>query len=773
MAHRAITSSASVVLCLLAFVFHLEPTVAVAADVLTQHNDSARTGVNPDEKLLNRAGVRSATFGRLWTLYADGQVVAQPLYVSGLAVDTAGNPNAPRVQGTFNAVIVATMHNTVYAYEADNAKPGPQGRTVPLWATWLGPPRRGDNDIDMFATNDPEWGILSTPVISDDRKTVYVVAWHDDGAQGIRYKLHALDLASGAEAKPAAVILGSSTDASRPCSTAGVFNPCKQKQRAALLLAGGVLYIGLGGDGSRGLLVAFDAASLTQKAIWQVTPNGVDGGIWQSGQAPAVDADGDIYLMTANGTFDADTNGRNYGDSFVRLRLEGANLVVKDYFTPCNQKILQGADLDLGSAGPVLIAGTPPWLVGGGKEGVLYVVSTTDMGKYARPPATGACTNPNVAQQVTAFPPVIHDGITHYGNIHGSPVFWKGPGANFIYAWGENNPLKGYQFSNGRLQDAPKQSAFQPPLGMPGGMLSLTANGSTPGSAILWAVAPLDGDANKQRGVHGIVLALNPEDVSQTLWTSEQVSGRDRLGLFAKFTPPTVAGGKLFVATYGDNEPLRFYGGNNRPTQFPNYGIAVYGAIAPPPPPQIVNQDREDVTVVRASTGPLTLDTGTCKAAGGGSLDCTDALSNATGRPSLYSVILPVGQDVAGCALLRVTAAAKSAGLQNAAGVGFWSSQATGGNLAADDSGRFVAKAQLATVGAGTLKDGAAATLLEFVGVVNCTTGSGADVARLFKPYMQFEGAADGRIYRNWDLASNYRISPAVTGFDRSGDVLR
>ncbi len=127
MAHRAITSSASVVLCLLAFVFHLEPTVAVAADVLTQHNDSARTGVNPDEKLLNRAGVRSATFGRLWTLYADGQVVAQPLYVSGLAIDTAGNPNAPRVQGTFNAVIVATMHNTVYAYEADNAQARPAG----------------------------------------------------------------------------------------------------------------------------------------------------------------------------------------------------------------------------------------------------------------------------------------------------------------------------------------------------------------------------------------------------------------------------------------------------------------------------------------------------------------------------------------------------------------------------------------------------------------------------------------------------------------------
>jgi hypothetical protein len=746
--------------------------VADAADVLTQHNDNARTGTNLDEKELTRSSVRSASFGRLWTLYADGQVVAQPLYVSQLAIDTTRNPNAPRVQGTFNAVIVATMHNTVYAYDADSAKPGLEGRTVPLWATWLGQPRRSDNNIDMFATNDPEWGILSTPVISDDRKTLYVVAWHDDGAQGIRYKLHALDLASGTETRPAAVIIGSSADASQPCNTAGSFNPCRQKQRAALLLSDGVLYVGMGGDGSRGLLVAFDAATLAQKAMWKVTPTGSDGGIWQSGQGPAVDSDGNIYLMTANGTFDADSNGQNYGDSFVRLRLDGQNLTVKDYFTPCNQKFLQTSDLDLGSAGPVLIAGTPPWLVGGGKDGVLYVVSATDMGKY-RPPGSGECTNPNVAQQVLAFPPVMHDAITHYGNIHGSPVFWKGPDAEFIYAWGENSPLRGYQFKNGRLQDAPKQSAFQPPLGMPGGMLSLTANGTAPGTGIIWAVVPLDGDANKQRGVHGIVLALNAEDVSQTLWTSEQVPGRDRLGLFAKFTPPTVAGGKLFVATYGDNEPLRGYGGNNRPTQFPRYGVAVYGAIVPPPRPQIVNQDREDVAVVRASTARLTLDTRTCEAADAGSIDCTDALSTATGRPSLFSVILPTSQNVANCALLRVTAAAKTAALQNASGVGFWSSQQTGGNLAADDSGRFVAKAELASVGTGTLKDGSPATLVEFVGVVNCATDGGTDVARLFKPYMQFEGAADGRIYRNWDFASNYLISHDVPGFDRSGDVLR
>jgi hypothetical protein len=172
---------------------------AEAADVLTSRYTAARTGVNAAERVLTPANVNSGTFGKLWTLYADGQIVAQPLYVSGLAVDTSTNPAAPRVQGTFNAVLVATMHNTVYLYDADRERPGPEGRNVPLWATWLGPPRRGDADIDMFFTNDPEWGILSTPVIDPSKSIVYVVAWHDDGgAQNYRYRLHALRLKDGA-----------------------------------------------------------------------------------------------------------------------------------------------------------------------------------------------------------------------------------------------------------------------------------------------------------------------------------------------------------------------------------------------------------------------------------------------------------------------------------------------------------------------------------------------------------------------------------------------
>jgi hypothetical protein len=748
---------------------------AEAADVLTQHYNNARTGATLDETVLNTTTVAPGKFERLWTLYADGQIVAQPLYVSDLTIDTTTNPAAPLVKGKFNAVIIATMHNTVYVYDADKQSQGPDGRTVPLWATWLGPPRPGGKNIDMWSTNDPEWGILSTPVISEDKSTLYVVAWHSDNAAGFGYRLHALDLKSGAHRQPPVNIGVFSADPSQPCRPQTSFNPCLQKQRAALLLSNGVIYLGLGGDGNRGALFAFDAASLTQRAFWSPTPTGVNGGIWQSGQGPAADAGGNIYLMIGNGTFDADANGKNYGSSFVRLNLEGQTLAVTDYFTPCNVKFLNDGDLDLGSAGPVLIPDTPSRIIGGGKEGVLYVLSPTNLGKYAASPTAPNCQNGNAVQQVNAFPRVVHNGQTHWGNIHGSPVFWKGPDSAWVYAWGENSHLQAYRYSQGQLQnvDAPKRSAFQPPIGMPGGMLTVSANGSTAGSGVVWAIVPLDGDANQQRGVKGILLALDADDVTRTLWTSEQVSQRDRIGLFAKFNPPVVANGKVFVATYGDDEPRQTYAGNARPGQFPkNYYVAVYGLqTAPPLAHTVVDQDRDDVAVVRAVTAPLVLDTSRCTPVDGASIDCTDALAQAFGAPSFHRVVFAATSDAAGCSLLRVTTAAKNSGLQEATAIGFWSTQTLAGNQAAEDAGRLIPKAQLKAVGPATLKNGAAATLHEFVGVANCPASGTGDLARLFKPYMQFE--ADHTVYHNWDLASNYLISRAVPQFDRSTDVLR
>ena len=747
-----------------------------AQDALTNRYDNGRVGATLTERILTTGNVGGGRFGKLWTLFADGQIVAQPLYVSGLRIDTAGIANTPLVRGTFNAVVIATMHNTVYVYKADEMARGADGRTVPLWATWLGQPRPGGKDIDMWSTNDPEWGIVSTPVINPEKTTIYVVAWHDDGPQGLRYKLHALNLQNGTPRQPA-VVIGVPSTTPKACEAQSAFNPCKHKQRAGLLLAGGVVYVGFGGDGNRGALHAYDAQTLALRATWTPVPTGGDGGIWQSGQAPAADADGNVYLMTGNGSFDANTaGGQNYGHSFVKLKLEGSAFVVKDFFTPCNIGFLNSLDLDLGSGGPVLIPGTPRRIISGGKQGVLYVVDPANMGKHSTAATGPDCNNPNVVQQVDAFGSVLVGNQTHHGNIHSSPVFWRGPDTARVYAWGENNHLKAFKYSQGRLIEvnAPKQSVYRPPHGMPGGMLAISANGSTQATGILWAVVPLDGDANKQRGVKGIVLALDAADVSRTLWTSEQVSDRDRLGLFAKFNSPLIANGKVFVATYGDDEPRREYGGDARPTAFPpNYNVAVYGLLPATPPPVIVHQDRDDVTVVRAQTSPLMLDIAACTSIDGVSVDCTDALAQAAGAPSLHRVVVRANSTLAGCVLIRVVTASKDAALATTQGIGFWSSQAADGNLAAEDSGRFVPKALLRTAGTGTLRAGGAATLHEFAGVANCQAGPGVALERLFKPYMQFGGGGDGRTFRNWDLASNYRISATITSFDRTGEVLR
>jgi hypothetical protein len=731
--------------------------------VLTSRNTLGRTGVNDDEGTLTPARVNAQSFGKLWSLYADGQVVAQPLYVSSLPVDTSENQNIPRVQGTFNAVLIATMHNTVYLYDADHERPGPEGRTVPLWATWLGQPRPGGGDIDMFFTNDPEWGILSTPVIDPTKSTVYVVAWHDDGGgpQNYKYRLHALQLKDGTHLSPPVVL------------EAPGLNARLQKQRPGLLLTDGILYIAFGGDGSRGLLLAYDATTLTRKAIWVPTPTGTDGGLWQAGQAPAVDAEGNIYFMTGNGTFGSQGDSSNYGQSFVKLRLECDAFVVKDYFTPCNASYLNSQDMDLGSSGPVLIPGAEI-VFGGGKEGQLYLLSTARMGEHVAPPQPNAatCPNPNVLQEFAPqeLPDTGHDH--HAGHhLHGSPVFWEGSDGARIYLWRENDKLRAYRFVNRRIAPEVQLSQQKAADGMPGGMLSLSSQAGTNG--ILWAVVPLNGDANRARGVKGIVLALDARDVSKQLWTSEQAGGRDHLGLFARFVPPTVADGKVFVATYGDDELLRQYGGQVRPQAFPNYRIVVYGMLPEAAPP-VVDQTRDDVQLVRAAVqGTVTVDIARCRPDVSNTFDCTQELQRVAEAPSLERVTVPAGYNFAGCQLLRVTTATKNTALPDALGIGFYAADTTSAQLSSD-RGRLIPKSEFKSVGDAVLKNGQPAVLHEFVATVNCEVAPGTAAGKQFKPYAEFVGGPPRTLYHNWDpITDNYAVGGQTTQLDRSAEVLQ
>jgi hypothetical protein len=540
-------------------------------NVYTQRVNDQRTGVNLVEKGLSQSTV-TTRFGKLWTLYSDAKVMAQPLYVSNLV--SAKCPHG------CNTVIFASMNDTVYAYIADQ-KPTSSNDTL-IWSKSLGPPRSGAHDIDEAALDDPTWGILSTPAIDVANNLIYVVAWNSDQM----YRVYALDLRTGEIAKGPVVIEGSVADSS--FTQNGKNWRQLRKQRAGLLLDHGSLYIAFGGDNSGGIagwLFVYDAATLQLRTVWSPEPGGKSGGIWMSGTGPVADQAGDIYLQTGNGDYDPKRN--QYGDSLIKLKLEGNELKVVDAFTPCNQSYLNHEDLDMGSAAPLLLPGN--LLLSGGKYGNLYLMGRDHLAGYI----SGGwhketCSESNGVLQVVAV---------NRGHIHGSPLYWNGPGGNqWVYVMAEAKNLEAFPLVDERLKTGRaevKMSAWKPPRQappichkparnwMPGGILALSSDGNRPGTGIVWALVPANGDSNTFRGVKGMLLALNAEDVSQELWRSQgsdaEIDTGDSLGLLARFVPPTVANGKVFIANAGDREELKRYC-NTRPTQFPeHYGVVVYG----------------------------------------------------------------------------------------------------------------------------------------------------------------------------------------------------
>ena len=499
--------------------------------LLTQHNDTSRTGANLNETVLNTSNVNAAGFGKIFSRTVDGEIYAQPLYVPGVAIPGAG---------THNVVYVATEHDSVYAFDADN----PEAQT-PLWQVSLGASVPSTDIAKGYHDLVPEVGITSTPVIDPNTGILYVVAKTKDDAGAYHQTLHALDVTSGSEEANSPVEIAATFEGTGDDNVDGLitFNPLLQLNRPGLLLANGMVYIAFGSHGDinpyHGWIMAYDAATLQQTAVYVTTPDGGRGAVWQSGQGLIADANGNIYALVGNGTCDAMTDcGRNLGESFIKLT---PSLVVTDWFTPQNRGTLDKKDLDVGSGGGVLLPGEN-LIVGGGKDGLLRVVDTDLMGRF----------NPNSDRDIQEFQASPNQFLT-------SPVYWNSPpGGPRIYIWAAGDMLKSYSFAGGVFLTTPADKGSIQAVG--GGAscppLTLSANGNQSGSGIVWASCALP--TTKGVPASGVLRAFDASDLSNELWDSTQMQSRDDPGLFAKFCPPTVANGKVYMASF--SSVLNVYG---------------------------------------------------------------------------------------------------------------------------------------------------------------------------------------------------------------------
>jgi hypothetical protein len=518
--------------------------------VTTQHNDARRTGANLLEHTLDTMSVATA-FGKLFEYHTldgplAGQIYAQPLYVSSVSTHL----------GRRDLVIVATEQNVVYAFDAQ-ANPADRGSQLPIWSTPLGTPYQ----VEMFGAISagvwPQKGITSTPVIDLARQKMYVVACEDNlGVPG--FFLHRMDIRSGADEASAPI-------APEKLVPYGFFtdrltlDPRIHIQRAGLALARNQVIVAFAssladysltpGDAYRGWVVALDKDSLTQTGVFTTTTYASAGGVWQAGAAPAVGTDGDVYLESGNGS----GAPQEYANALVELD-PSAGLAVLSAL-----RVKPVGDNDYGSSGPMLLPGTP-FVVSGGKDSVVIV---------SRQNAVN-----DVAQRVAL-------GGTFDHQILGAPVYWEGPSTPQMFLWAGADKLRAF----------PVTSDPTAPLGAPrvatttltpngyGAFLSLSADGATAGSGIVWAnvvqtVTPLPSKSDST-SFHTTLAAYDASDVTRELWQSDACA-LDAVTGVARFGVPTVAGGRLYFAS---QEPLSNKDSAEAQTPTAHGYLAVYGLL--------------------------------------------------------------------------------------------------------------------------------------------------------------------------------------------------
>jgi uncharacterized protein (TIGR03437 family) len=537
-------------------------SASAQVNVLTANYDDQRTNSNLQETILNQSNVNTANFGKIGYFPVDGEIYAQPLYASGIQITG---------QGLHNVVYLATMHNSVYAIDAD--KPS---SPTPLWSVNLGPsvPSWVLNFTDIL----PEVGILSTPVIDLTRQVIYVVS--DTLEMGIpAFSLHALSLADGQEMLGGPVAISASLPGHGAGNTSGTltFDSSIELQRPGIALANGKLYLAFGSRADlgnwHGWLMSYDAATLKQIAFVNTSANGYGASIWHSGLAPAIDASGNIYVATGNGDYDGSVN---FSESI--LKFSGADLTLADWYTPNTWDDMNSTDSDLGSSGVILLPATNQ-AVTAGKSGDLFLVKSDSMGHLGPK-------NTSTVQNIQA-----NQAGTH------TLALWNSPSNPVLYIHESHHALSAFDIVNGRI-NATASSVFAPTPSTDFANVAISSDSNSPGSAIVW-YSVANYNASQQPG---ILHALDASDLTHELWNSGMVA-TDAMGRFAKYVPPTIANGRVYVPTFSNE--LVIYGlltggagpsdvGAPQVTAIANSANFLSGTIAP----------GELVTIFGANLGP-------------------------------------------------------------------------------------------------------------------------------------------------------------------------
>jgi hypothetical protein len=527
-------------------------TASAQVNVLTYHNDIARTGQNTNETILTPANVNSTTFGKLFSYTIDGYAYTQPLYYANLTMG-AGTAQAGTVHNVF---FIATENDSVYAFDADS---NGGADASPLWHVSLIDAAHGATSGETtvptasdLGTNDnylstadivPQVGITGTPVIDPSTNTMYVVAKSTISGTTYFQRLHALDITTGQEKFGGPIQIAAQIAGNGNGSSGGVLNfDLKwENNRPGLLLLNGILYIGFGSHGDNGpwhgWILSYNAANLHQISALCISPNGEGAGVWQGGAALAADVPdpvnhpyGRMFVTTGNGTYDATTpfaNGMDYGDSDIRVDLTNGVLTIQDAFTPSNQANLSSADKDLGSGGAVLIptqtGAHPNELAQVGKLGTIYLVDRDNMGGYST-------TSDNIVQEFG----------TEIGGIWGMPAYWNGN----VYFWGASDNLKAFSIADdnlsaGPVSTGPDQSGFPAPTP------AISSNGTTNG--IVWAIQT----DNYLSSGNATLRAYDATNVATEFYNSSQNASRDVAPISTKFVVPTIANGKVYVTGSG------------------------------------------------------------------------------------------------------------------------------------------------------------------------------------------------------------------------------